>query len=315
MLLLLSTTLFALPIVNGEEESEFPSVVALGADFGGNAFSACTGNLITPEIILTAAHCGGDLPMELVLSAGKAFFGPSVNNPTEVIGFTELHVHPDYRELGTENAWDWGEYDMGMLVLEQPATEAPTPLRLSDFAAEEEGAEMISVGFGITSANSNDSGVKRSANLVLSQVTPMFLLVNNNDNAESANICSGDSGGPTFGWNDELGKYEQWAVHSWGDQYCLTQSGSTRSDVDVEWILDLVEEIHGTRDICEANGWYSDDVCEQLESLCGQVDPDCIEEEPNEEESKKASCSSVESQSSLFLALFPLLVMLRRSEY
>ena len=64
-------------IVNGSPEYGFPSVVSLGAEFGDNAFSACTGNLITPKLILTAAHCSGDLPMEAVLSLGKAFFGHS----------------------------------------------------------------------------------------------------------------------------------------------------------------------------------------------------------------------------------------------
>ena len=58
-------------IVNGQQEYGFPSVVSLGAEFGDNAFSACTGNVITPKLVLTAAHCSGDLPMEAVLSFGK----------------------------------------------------------------------------------------------------------------------------------------------------------------------------------------------------------------------------------------------------
>ena len=36
-------------IVNGQQEYGFPSVVSLGAEFGDNAFSACTGNVITPN--------------------------------------------------------------------------------------------------------------------------------------------------------------------------------------------------------------------------------------------------------------------------
>ena len=315
MLLFYSQTLLALPIVNGEEESEFPSVVALGAEFGGNAFSACTGNLITPEIILSAAHCGGDLPMELVISAGKAFFGPSVSSPTQVLGLSELYIHPDYRELGTENNWDWGQYDLGLLVLEEPAETSPTPLRLTPYSQEEEGMEMVAVGFGITGANSNDSGIKRSANVVLSQVTDMFLLVNNSDNATDSNICSGDSGGPTFGWNEDLEQYEQLAVHSWGDQYCLSQSGSTRSDADVEWILDLVEDVHGTRDMCEANGWYNDDICMQLESFCGQVDPDCIEETTEEEKKRIFGCQNMYSTVSFIPCVFSIFLIGLRTRY
>ena len=45
-------------IVNGQLEPDFPATVGLGAEFGQYTFSACTGTLITPRIILSAAHCG-----------------------------------------------------------------------------------------------------------------------------------------------------------------------------------------------------------------------------------------------------------------
>ena len=41
-------------IVNGSLEPDFPATVALGAQFGSTSFSACTGTLITPRIILSA---------------------------------------------------------------------------------------------------------------------------------------------------------------------------------------------------------------------------------------------------------------------
>ena len=76
----LTTTLFAAepPIVNGQTESGFLSTVALGAEFNGYVFSACTGNLITPRIIISAAHCGEQIPTETIVELGSAFFGESV---------------------------------------------------------------------------------------------------------------------------------------------------------------------------------------------------------------------------------------------
>ena len=64
---------FGNQIVNGQLEADFPATVGLGVQFGDSAISPCTGTLITPKIVLTAAHCGSDLPPELVLQAGKAF--------------------------------------------------------------------------------------------------------------------------------------------------------------------------------------------------------------------------------------------------
>ena len=42
--------------------------------------------------------------------------------------------------------------------------------------------------------------------------------------------------------------------------------------------LFYVEDVHGTRDICEINGLYSDGVCTLLPD-CLQEDPQCIVEE------------------------------------
>ena len=314
---ILSTQAHASLIVNGQQEYGFPSVVSLGAEFGDNAFSACTGNVITPKLVLTAAHCSGDLPMEAVLSFGKACFGNSVSDYEHSLAFENLWVHPDYRELGTEGVFDWGEYDVSILELAEESPVEPSPILLYPIEETDVGARLTSVGFGITSANSNVSGQKRSAELVLSGIDSMFTIVYNSDNVDDANICSGDSGGPQFGYDFNSGIAVQWAVHSWGDQNCTSQSGSTRIDVVREWILDHVEDVHGTRDICEANGWYDDGVCVDLLGYCEMEDPDCIIPEPEDE--KKGGCQSVsyEIQKEPFdslglLSILLLLVHIRR---
>ena len=297
-------------IVNGQPEYGFPSVVSLGAEFGDNVFSACTGNVITPRLIITAAHCSGDLPMEAVLSFGKAFFGQDVRNYDHSLPFENLWVHPEYRELGTESVFDWGQYDVSVLELTEDAPVEASPILLYPLDSEDVGARMTSVGFGITSANSNVSGEKRSAELILSGIDSMFTIVYNSDNGDDANICSGDSGGPQFGYDVVTGSPVQWAVHSWGDQNCTSQSGSTRIDVVREWILDYVEEVHGTRDICEANGWYDDGVCVDLTGYCELEDQDCIVAEELDE--KRGGCQSIPTTSYLLLLIGYLLAVIRR---
>ena len=50
------------------------------------------------------------------------------------------------------------------------------------------GRDIMSVGFGITGANQNDSGTKRSAELVVSELRQMFVITNNADNENSCLI-------------------------------------------------------------------------------------------------------------------------------
>ena len=206
-----------------------------------------------------------------------------------------------------------GEYDFGLLELESEALVEPTWFRRGEITVEDEGTEMRSVGYGATSGSGSGSGTRRSTDLILDEVDEMFLIANTGTSNEDGQICSGDSGGPQF--VEEDGRWVQWAVHSWGDSSCLYQSGSTRVDLIDEWILDFVEDVHGTRDVCEANGWYGDGTCDDM---CDTVDPDCIEDTGNPEEGAAKACgcsqSSMKSHSTwLVILLSPLLIWRRRN--
>jgi hypothetical protein len=298
-------------IVNGDTELGFDSAVALGVQYGDTNLSVCSGNLITPRIILSAGHCGDGVSLELVVSAGKAFFGVDVDDPDDVIGFVDMEIHPDYVPLESGFGGTLGEYDFGILELDGVALAEPTWFRRDDVTEDDIGVTMHSVGYGATSGSGQGSGTRRSTDLVLDEVDEMFLIANTSGGPEDGQICSGDSGGPQFVKED--GRWVQWAVHSWGDANCLYSSGSTRIDLVDEWILDFVEEVHGTRDVCEANDWYGDGTCDDI---CDTVDPDCISDtgETDEEGARACGCTSSRAPTGLWtLLLFPLILLRRRT--
>jgi MYXO-CTERM domain-containing protein len=134
------------------------------------------------------------------------------------------------------------------------------------------GKRLISVGYGITSAATQQgAGTRRSAPIEIAAVEGQFIVSYTAQNPGEGNVCSGDSGGPQY-FENEDGTLTQWSVHSWADQNCQFASGSSRTDVGQEWILNQVERVHGTTDRCEIYGMYANGVCDEA---CDQVDPEC----------------------------------------
>lgn len=293
-------------IVGGQPEPGFDTAVSLGADILGDRVSLCTANLITTRILLTAAHCTDFIPPELLAAAGRAYVGADIDEAEYALELVDLAVHPDYVELDND-AGTVGEYDISVVVLAEDAPIRPMWLRLEPITEAAIGAELTSIGFGLDEANV--SGVKRSAVLTLDELDDYFLLSSSYTNPNQANICSGDSGGPQVAQVD--GRWEQWGVHSWGDSACRTRSGSTRVDTSLEWILDQIEAEHGTRDLCIANGYSGDGVCDPICETQGPIDPDCRADPPaltSGTSVDKGGCAVVSAvpfcQSVLFISAF-----------
>lgn len=177
-------------IIGGRDAmaSELPTVVALM--FSG---SVCSGTLIHPEWVVTAAHCLKGLSVNRLR---VSFDDADVNDgTTRVVDAAQILAHPDYNSLFWDN-------DIGLVKLATKMTDrAPTPIRRNGIPA---GTEVLQAGFGDSSDRRGQDGVLRKlatktvdcAEIGSTQYRGDRLLCFSS--ADGDGTCDGDSGGPTF---------------------------------------------------------------------------------------------------------------------
>lgn len=228
------------PIVNGEIDEGHPAVVAL--TWGGQAF--CSGTLVTPTLVVTAAHCLQD-DSGLDVTEIEVFFGTKTGGDGDYVGVLQAVPKPDWY-LDDPYLDD----DIGVVRLVEPAPVEPIPIG----ALPPDGTTVTLVGFGITSEDGNGGGTKRiTTSTLVDRESKIFIL-----EGAPGTICSGDSGGTALATIDGVETFI--GVHTRGD--CL--------DYSVEERLDAHEDFLGP--FLAGATCAADDQCS---NECDEPDPDC----------------------------------------
>lgn len=228
--------------------------------------SMCSGTLISPRVVVTAAHCvKGENPTTFVL-------GFDMENGSEY-AVAEAIYNPDY-DAGGYN--DPGSGDVAVLVLEESITNvAPARIFTGDFSAFN-GESIIFVGYGKRDVYQPLYGKKYQVTLTVRDIDDDGFW-NYTSQSNVKNTCGGDSGGP--GFISYGGSYYIGGFVSSGDEYCVQDGYNMRADSNAEWILSQVEKYDPGflgdsecgNDICEY-GEDSDsciDDCPEIQAECG----------------------------------------------
>jgi secreted trypsin-like serine protease len=185
-------------IINGTTDTGDPAVVLVLAQTSSTMGSLCTGEIISPHVVLTAAHCLD--PDVLMTTTAKfvVFTGTTLsqNSPaSQFLAVKETHFDPAFNPDPTKVATNG--HDVGVVILANPTTITPIPYNRVALTQTMVGQAARFVGYGVTSGTDSmgtSAGTKRGAPTQV--VSLNDLLVSFQDGQHG--ICEGDSGGPAF---------------------------------------------------------------------------------------------------------------------
>lgn len=215
---------------------------AAAIELSGQSGVVCSGDVIAPTKVLTAAHCTAGTPVgDLVVVTGA---GDVLDSRAQRSGVAAVAIDPDYGRV--DSSYD----DFAVLTLAQPTTAAAVRLAgPENHRASVPGATLTIAGWGVTTFHGNDfpnrlrvAGINALAyGQCYAQFAPDFsgdLMIcgaGARTGRGYAQACQGDSGGPVTAL-DATGRPVLVAITSFGNECGDPLNVYSKIDAVAGWV-------------------------------------------------------------------------------
>ncbi|MBN2359128.1 MAG: trypsin-like serine protease [Deltaproteobacteria bacterium] len=220
----------------------------------------CTGTLIAPQVVVSAAHCVGAAVTHLDFA-----IGPDSASPSAVIPIKKVLANPNYNNSSYNIT---ARADVAVYILKNPATQyfsAIEPIPFNDSALSDlRGKQVQNVGYGVTSPYSSSNTRRYWTAETVAEVSSYDFTTYFEQN--NSGTCNGDSGGPSLYQVD--GELRVVATVSWGDSQCQDEGHYALASYNAAWISQQIENELGS------SGATADTGAGDTSSDSAEADPD-----------------------------------------